>query len=125
MLIEEIIFVLFSLNVLIFGFVGLVVRDLFIVILLVLEGFWWNYMFEVDILNMDFIVEIGVKVFYVENVFLIVVMLNFYMIVIGLYLESYGIIVDKMFDFVFKVKFDSSNNELEWWNDGELIWVIN
>lgn len=71
------------------------------VILVCLGGFCWDYMSKVDMLNLYFIMKIGVYVFYVKNVFLMVMMLNFYIIVIGLYLENYGIIVNEMFDFVF------------------------
>lgn len=125
MLIEEITFALFSLNALIFGFVGSVARDPSTVILLALEGFRRDYMSEADTPNMDFIAETGVKAPYVENVFPTVAMPNLYTIVTGLYPESHGIIADKMFDPVLKAKFDSSNNESEWWNDGEPIWVTN
>lgn len=103
---------------------SIVVSNL-IVILIVLDGFCWDFMLKVFILNFDFIVGGGVKVKYVENVFLMVVMLNLYIIVIGLYFESYGIIVNKMFDLDFNVMFFCSNNEIRWWDGVELIWVLN
>lgn len=74
---------------------------------------------------MDFFVEIGVIVLYVWFVFLIVMYLGYYSIVIGFYLENYGIVSNSMYDFVFKVKFGGVNIDFWWWNSVELIWVIN
>lgn len=48
------------------------------------------------------LVKIGVIVFYVRFVFLIVIYVGYYSIVIGLYLESYGIVSNIMYDLVFK-----------------------
>lgn len=122
MFVERLLFVYFIWYI---CFVLSIVVSNLIVILIVLDGFCWDFMLKVFILNFDFIVGGGVKVKYVENVFLMVVMLNLYIIVIGLYFESYGIIVNKMFDLDFNVMFFCSNNEIRWWDGVELIWVLN
>lgn len=122
MFVERLLFVYFIWYI---CFVLSIVVSNLIVILIVLDGFCWDFMLKVFILNFDFIVGGGVKVKYVENVFLMVVMLNLYIIVIGLYFESYGIIVNEMFDLDFNIMFFCSNNEIRWWDGVELIWVLN
>lgn len=122
MFVERLLFVYFIWYI---CFVLSIVVSNLIVILIVLDSFCWDFMLKVFILNFDFIVGGGVKVKYVENVFLMVVMLNLYIIVIGLYFESYGIIVNEMFDLDFNIKFFCSNNEIRWWDGVELIWVLN
>lgn len=98
-----------------------------IVILVLFDGFWWDY-FDMNWMNMDyfnFIVKDGVWVEYVRNVFLMVIFFNYYMIVIGFYFESYGIILNFMYDLVVNVLFIMWMNDLKWWNKFvEFFWVI-
>lgn len=83
---------------------------------------------KVFILNLDLIVQNGVKVKYFKNVFVMKIFLNYFILVMGLYEESYGLVGNMFFDFVFDEMFyiDKILNyfDLKWWK-GELIWIIN
>ena len=95
------------------------------VILVLFDGFRWDYMSKTDTPNMDFIAKTGVRAPFVKNVFPTVSMPNLYTIVTGLFPESHGLIANEMFDPQFKAVFRMSNNESRWWNGGEPVWVTN
>lgn len=64
---------------------------------------------------------------YIINIFVIKIFLNYFMIVIGFYEESYGIVGNMMYDLVFNEMFYIGLKDfldLKWWN-GEFVWIMN
>lgn len=62
---------------------------------------------------------------YVRNVFLMVIFFNYYIIVIGFYFESYGIILNLFYDVIVNKFFNMNMNSFEWWDKFvEFFWVI-
>lgn len=70
----------------------------------------------------------GVKVEYVKNIVFFSIWLNYYIFLIGFYLESYGIVVNRFWDLVFEEKFvfgyDCLNFDFKFYSEVELIWLI-
>lgn len=62
------------------------------------------------------------------NVVFIIIWLIYYFYVIGLYFESYGIVLNSFWDFVYKENFiydyDCLNYGLKFYNVFELIWLM-
>lgn len=64
---------------------------------------------------------------YIINIFVIKIFLNYFMIVIGFYEESYGIVGNMMYDLVFNEMFYIGLKDfldLKWWN-WEFVWIMN
>lgn len=90
------------------------------------DGFRVDYLKSYDFFYFQNFIKEGVLVEYVKNVFIIKIFLNYYSIVTGLYEESYGIVVNFMYDSVIKKYFFEFNDKDSfWWNGAEFIWVIN
>lgn len=79
-------------------------------------------------LNFDYIVRIGVKFRCICIVILILMWLNYYIYMMGLYLESYGIVLNVFYDLFYSEWFiyesDCFSYDLKFYNDFELIWLI-
>lgn len=55
-----------------------------------------------------------------------VIFFNYYIIVIGFYFESYGIILNLFYDVIVNKFFNMNMNSFEWWDKFvEFFWVIN
>lgn len=73
------------------------------------------------------LVSDGVWVCVMEFLFLLLIFFNYYILVIGCYLDRYGIVDNVMFDLILG-SFILGNCQVVgdgcWWNEVELIWVI-
>ncbi|XP_071999826.1 bis(5'-adenosyl)-triphosphatase enpp4-like [Engystomops pustulosus] len=98
-------------------------------ILVSFDGFRADYLLNYSFPNLQELIDDGVLVREVKNVFITKTFPNHYSIVTGLYAESHGIVANSMYDKsnnkVFRLDDDKSTNDPGWWNEATPIWVTN
>ncbi|XP_057678082.1 ectonucleotide pyrophosphatase/phosphodiesterase family member 5 [Corythoichthys intestinalis] len=90
------------------------------------DGFRWDYVNRVPTPNFHALMEEGVTVEHVENVYITKTFPNHYSMVTGLHAESHGIVGDRMLDPSLNLYFSFDNNsiyESHWWEQAEPLWV--
>ena len=97
------------------------------VILISVDGFRWDYKncTEYKMKNLNKLIENGVTVDYVKNVFPTNTYPNHQSIITGLYPEHHGIIDNRMFDPNNGTIFEPGVTEERWWNQAEPLWITN
>lgn len=99
----------------------------FMIIIISLDGFCVDFVDRGLILRFNVFVKEGVLLCYMLLFFFSVIFFNYYILVIGLYFEVYGVVGNFFWDFEFKEEFyyiDFKRSlDLKWWK-GELFWVI-
>ncbi len=97
------------------------------IILISFDGFRWDYKdsphYEME--NLHKLIQNGVTVDYVRNVFPTNTNPNHQSIVTGLYPEHHGIIDNRMFDETNGTRFEPETTEERWWNQATPIWITN
>ncbi|XP_028295449.1 ectonucleotide pyrophosphatase/phosphodiesterase family member 5 [Gouania willdenowi] len=90
------------------------------------DGFRWDYVDRVPTPNFHSIMDEGVYVEKVENVYITKTFSNHYSLVTGLYSESHGIVGNEMYDPAlnqsFSMETDSMYNS-RWWEEAVPLWV--
>ena len=95
------------------------------VLLVVFDGFGSDFLSEANTPNFDKLVENGVTVPFVWNVFPATSLPNHYTLATGLYPSSHGIIGNNVYDSVLNASFTSRTNDSVWFDNAEPIWVTN
>ncbi|XP_061900912.1 ectonucleotide pyrophosphatase/phosphodiesterase family member 5 [Entelurus aequoreus] len=90
------------------------------------DGFRWDYVDRVPTPNFHLLMQEGVTVEQVENVYITKTLPNHYSLVTGLYAETHGIVGNDMYDPVlnrsFSMDMDSMYDPL-WWEQAVPLWV--
>ncbi|KAG8580016.1 hypothetical protein GDO81_007085 [Engystomops pustulosus] len=98
-------------------------------ILVSFDGFRADYLLNYSFPNLQELIDDGVLVREVKNVFITKTFPNHYSIVTGLYAESHGIVANSMYDKsnnkVFRLDDYNSTHDPGWWNEATPIWVTN
>ncbi|XP_068432952.1 ectonucleotide pyrophosphatase/phosphodiesterase family member 5 [Clinocottus analis] len=101
-------------------------RDRPKLLLLSFDGFRWDYVDRVPTPNFHSLMDGGVTVSHVENVYITKTFPNHYSLVTGLYAETHGIVANEMYDPAtnrsFSMETDSVYESL-WWEEAEPLWV--
>ncbi|XP_034006312.1 ectonucleotide pyrophosphatase/phosphodiesterase family member 5 [Trematomus bernacchii] len=90
------------------------------------DGFRWDYINRVPTLNFHNIIDNGVMVEHVENVYITKTYPNHYSLVTGLYAETHGIVANEMYDPVLNRSFSMETDsvyESRWWEAAVPLWV--
>lgn len=90
------------------------------------DGFRWDYVDRVPMPNFFTIMNEGVMVKQVENIYITKTFPNHYTLVTGLYAETHGIVANKMFDPVLNRSFSIGTEtmyESQWWEEAVPLWV--
>ncbi|XP_051909422.1 ectonucleotide pyrophosphatase/phosphodiesterase family member 5 [Hippocampus zosterae] len=90
------------------------------------DGFRWDYVNRVPTPNFHILMEEGVTVERVENVYITKTLPNHYSLVTGLYAETHGIVANDMFDPVLDRSFSMDTDSLyesQWWEQAVPLWV--
>lgn len=90
------------------------------------DGFRWDYIDRVPTPNFCSIMEEGVKVEFVENVYVTKTYPNHYSMVTGLYAETHGIVANEMYDPALNLSFSMDTDsmyESRWWEEAVPLWV--
>ncbi|XP_072498443.1 ectonucleotide pyrophosphatase/phosphodiesterase family member 5 [Notamacropus eugenii] len=98
------------------------------VLLVSFDGFRWDYIYRVPTPHFDYIMEHGVHVKKVTNVFVTTTYPNHYTLVTGLYPESHGLIANDMYDSTQNETFSLEDMKIydsEFWEDAVPIWITN
>ena len=95
------------------------------VLLVVFDGFGWDFLSEAHTPNFDRLIENGVTVPFVWNVFPASSLPNHYTLATGLYPSSHGIIDNSVYDSVLNASFTMRTNDSVWFDNAEPIWVTN
>lgn len=90
------------------------------------DGFRWDYIDRVPMPNFYAVMQDGVMVKQVENIYITKTFPNHYTLVTGLYAETHGMVSNEMYDPVlnrsFSVEADSLY-ESQWWDEAVPLWV--
>ncbi|KAK6183131.1 hypothetical protein SNE40_010666 [Patella caerulea] len=98
-------------------------------LMLLLDGFRWDYLDQPDLHLPGFrrILEIGIRTDYLKPVYPTLSYPNYYSIATGLYTENHGMISNYMYDEVEKESFLIGTNPEQyhsyWWNQAEPVWI--
>uniref|UniRef100_H3CWD3 Ectonucleotide pyrophosphatase/phosphodiesterase 5 n=1 Tax=Tetraodon nigroviridis TaxID=99883 RepID=H3CWD3_TETNG len=90
------------------------------------DGFRWDYIDRVPMPNFDTVMEDGVMVKQVENIYITKTFPNHYTLVTGLYAETHGVVANEMYDPVLNRSFSvdtDSRYEPQWWDEAVPLWV--
>lgn len=90
------------------------------------DGFRWDYIHRVPMPNFNAVMEDGVMVKQVENIYITKTFPNHYTLVTGLYAETHGIVANQMYDPVLNRSFSietDSMYEPQWWDEAVPLWV--
>eukprot|EP00057_Strongylocentrotus_purpuratus_P035140 XP_797859.3 PREDICTED: ectonucleotide pyrophosphatase/phosphodiesterase family member 5 [Strongylocentrotus purpuratus] len=97
-----------------------------LLLLVVFDGFRYDYLEKTATPNFDRLVNMGAKPAGMTPAFATKTFPGHHTIATGLYQENHGIIGNNMYDPEFNSTFGQANNEPRWWNyGGEPIWVTN
>lgn len=97
-----------------------------LLLLVVFDGFRYDYLEKTATPNFDRLVNMGAKPAGMTPAFATKTFPGHHTIATGLYQENHGIIGNNMYDPEFNSTFDQANKEPRWWNyGGEPIWVTN
>ncbi|GAB6032270.1 Ectonucleotide pyrophosphatase/phosphodiesterase member 6, variant 2 [Chamberlinius hualienensis] len=92
-------------------------------LLILLDGFRWNYLDKPFLDGFDEIQKIGVRAQYSQPVFPSLSYPNYYTIVTGLYVQHHGITLNYMYNQNTKEKFGTGHYSDVWWNQVEPLWI--
>nr|XP_033793225.1 ectonucleotide pyrophosphatase/phosphodiesterase family member 5 [Geotrypetes seraphini]XP_033793226.1 ectonucleotide pyrophosphatase/phosphodiesterase family member 5 [Geotrypetes seraphini]XP_033793227.1 ectonucleotide pyrophosphatase/phosphodiesterase family member 5 [Geotrypetes seraphini]XP_033793228.1 ectonucleotide pyrophosphatase/phosphodiesterase family member 5 [Geotrypetes seraphini]XP_033793229.1 ectonucleotide pyrophosphatase/phosphodiesterase family member 5 [Geotrypetes seraph len=98
------------------------------VLLVSFDGFRWDYIYKFPTLNFHRLIEDGVYVKQVSNVFITKTYPNHYSMVTGLYAENHGIVANEMYDPVLNKTFSMDTLDIydsEFWEEAVPIWITN
>ncbi|XP_053140055.1 ectonucleotide pyrophosphatase/phosphodiesterase family member 5 [Hemicordylus capensis] len=98
------------------------------VLLVSFDGFRWDYIYRVPTPNFHSIIESGIHVEQVTNVFITKTYPNHYTMVTGLYVESHGVVANEMYDPVLNETFSMNHMTIynsKFWEDAYPIWITN
>ncbi|XP_044275159.1 ectonucleotide pyrophosphatase/phosphodiesterase family member 5 [Varanus komodoensis] len=98
------------------------------VLLISFDGFRWDYIYKFPTPNFQYIIENGIHVEQVTNVFITKTYPNHYTMVTGLYAESHGIVANEMYDPVLNETFSMNHMTTynpKFWEDASPIWITN
>uniref|UniRef100_A0A3Q3VLH1 Uncharacterized protein n=1 Tax=Mola mola TaxID=94237 RepID=A0A3Q3VLH1_MOLML len=90
------------------------------------DGFRWDYIDRVPTPNFNIVIEEGVMVREVENVYITKTFPNHYSLVTGLYAETHGIVANEMYDPVLNRSFSIETDSIydsTWWEEAVPLWV--
>lgn len=90
------------------------------------DGFRWDYIDRVPTPNFNIVIEEGVMVKEVENVYITKTFPNHYSLVTGLYAETHGIVANEMYDPVLNRSFSIETDSIydsKWWEEAVPLWV--
>lgn len=90
------------------------------------DGFRWDYVDRVPMPNFFSIMNEGVMVKQVENIYITKTFPNHYTLVTGLYAETHGIVANEMFDPVLNRSFSTETETMydpQWWEEAVPLWV--
>ncbi|XP_076016347.1 ectonucleotide pyrophosphatase/phosphodiesterase family member 5 [Genypterus blacodes] len=103
-------------------------RDQPKLLLVSFDGFRWDYVDRAPTPNFHAIMDEGVMVEKVENVYITKTFPNHYSLVTGLYAETHGIVANEMFDPVLNRSFSIETDSIydpRWWEEAVPLWVTN
>ncbi|XP_062857395.1 ectonucleotide pyrophosphatase/phosphodiesterase family member 5 [Trichomycterus rosablanca] len=92
------------------------------------DGFRWDYVNRVPTPNFRALMDEGVQVERVENIYITKTFPNHYTLVTGLYAESHGIVSNEMYDPVMNRSFSiegPEESDSRWWEKAVPLWVTN
>jgi len=95
-------------------------------LLLSFDGFRWDYIDRVPTPNFHNLIDDGVMVSHVENVYVTKTFPNHYSLVTGLYAETHGIVANEMYDPATGRSFSMETDSIyepAWWEQAEPLWV--
>ncbi|XP_007901470.1 ectonucleotide pyrophosphatase/phosphodiesterase family member 5 [Callorhinchus milii] len=98
------------------------------VLLVSFDGFRWDYIYRVPTPHFKYIMENGIHVKRVTDVFITKTFPNHYSLVTGLYAESHGIVSNEMYDPDLNISFSmDKSNALNpvWWEEAYPLWITN
>ncbi|XP_064304264.1 ectonucleotide pyrophosphatase/phosphodiesterase family member 5 [Phalacrocorax carbo] len=98
------------------------------VLLVSFDGFRWDYIYKVSTPNFHYVMENGVHVKQVTNVFITKTYPNHYTMVTGLYAESHGVVANEMYDPILNETFSLNKMDIhnsKFWEEASPIWVTN
>ncbi|XP_006149138.1 ectonucleotide pyrophosphatase/phosphodiesterase family member 5 [Tupaia chinensis] len=98
------------------------------VLLVSFDGFRWDYLYKVPTPQFHYVMEYGVHVKQVTNIFITKTYPNHYTLVTGLFAENHGIVANEMFDPVLNKTFSLDHMDIydsEFWEEAVPIWVTN
>ncbi|XP_061756961.1 ectonucleotide pyrophosphatase/phosphodiesterase family member 5 [Nerophis ophidion] len=90
------------------------------------DGFRWDYVDRVPTPNFHLLMQEGVTVEQVENVYITKTLPNHYSLVTGLYAETHGIVGNDMYDPVLNRSFSMDTDSMYdplWWEQAVPLWV--
>lgn len=89
------------------------------------DGFRWDYIDRVPTPNFRRIMDSGVKVEFVENVYVTKTYPNHYSMVTGLHAETHGIVANEMYDPTLNLSSTETNGlyDSRWWEEAVPLWV--
>lgn len=103
-------------------------RDRPKLLLVSFDGFRWDYVDRVPTPNFLALMNEGVKVDHVQNVYITKTFTNHYSLVTGLYAETHGIVANEMYDPVLNKSFSMETDSIydpRWWEEAVPLWVTN
>ncbi|XP_075940494.1 ectonucleotide pyrophosphatase/phosphodiesterase family member 5 [Anarhichas minor] len=101
-------------------------RDRSKLLLVSFDGFRWDYINRVPTPNFHNLIDNGVMVEHVENVYITKTFPNHYSLVTGLYAETHGIVANEMYDPALNRSFSMETDsiyESRWWEEAVPLWV--
>ncbi|XP_043962433.1 ectonucleotide pyrophosphatase/phosphodiesterase family member 5 [Gambusia affinis] len=90
------------------------------------DGFRWDYIYRVPTPNFRSIMDEGVKVEFVENIYITKTYPNHYSMVTGLYAETHGVVANEMYDPALNLSFSMETDSVydsRWWEQAVPLWV--
>ncbi|XP_004083440.1 ectonucleotide pyrophosphatase/phosphodiesterase family member 5 [Oryzias latipes] len=90
------------------------------------DGFRWDYIDRVPTPNFRSIMDEGVKVENVENIYITKTLPNHLTLVTGLYAETHGIVANEMYDPILNQSFSMETDSIydsRWWEQAVPLWV--
>ncbi|XP_026174729.1 ectonucleotide pyrophosphatase/phosphodiesterase family member 5 [Mastacembelus armatus] len=101
-------------------------RDRSKLLLVSFDGFRWDYIHRVPMPNFKSIMNEGVMVEQVEDVYITKTFPNHYSLVTGLYAETHGIVANEMYDPALNLSFSMETDSIydsRWWEAAVPLWV--
>ncbi|XP_029451928.1 ectonucleotide pyrophosphatase/phosphodiesterase family member 5 [Rhinatrema bivittatum] len=98
------------------------------VLLISFDGFRWDYIYKVPTPSFHKIIDDGVYVKQVTNIFITKTYPNHYSMVTGLYAENHGVVANEMYDPVLNKTFSMDKMDIyqpEFWEEASPIWITN
>ncbi|XP_038655848.1 ectonucleotide pyrophosphatase/phosphodiesterase family member 5 [Scyliorhinus canicula] len=98
------------------------------VLLVSFDGFRWDYIHRVPTPHFKYVMENGIHVNQVTNIFITKTYPNHYTLVTGLYAENHGIVANEMYDQNLNKTFSMDGMDIfdpVWWDEAYPLWVTN